>query len=173
MNTWTPLWSQVVDSSLWEEKPSVRVMFMTMLALKDADHIVRYDAYKLHKKAHITAEEAIEALDILKKPDTRRNMFKQEFDGRRIEEVEGGWLILNGQKYRDMIQKMKVREYKTQWQRDKRAGDKQVVLTGKEAERYQEAKDKSWRKRRKVVVDAGKSSGAVAAIKAGFADSTV
>ena len=55
MNTWTPLWTQIVDSSLWEEPLCVRVLFVTMLALKDAEHIVRSDAYKLHKKAHLSA----------------------------------------------------------------------------------------------------------------------
>lgn len=160
----------VVDSSLWEEKPSVRVLFMTMLALKDADHIVRYDAYKLHKKSNLTPEDTMEALDILQKPDTRRKQFDQEFDGRRIEQVEQGWLVLNGRKYRDMIQKCKIREYKTQWQRDDRAEKKDVVLTGKDAEKYEEAKTKTWHKRRKVAVDAGKEIGATSAIVAGFKD---
>ena len=127
MNTWAPLWSQVVDSSLWEEKPSVRVLFMTMLALKDADHIVRFDAYKLHKKSHLSPEETIEGLDILSKPDKRRKEFPQEFEGRRIKQVDAGYLILNGQKYRDMVHKFKVRAYKTDWEANKRAKKKSVV----------------------------------------------
>ena len=169
MNTWTPLWSQVVDSSLWEEKPSVRVLFVTMLALKDADHICRYDAYKLHKKANLTPEETKEALRILQNPDTRRKAFEQEFDGRRIQQVEQGWLILNGEKYRSMIQKMKQREYKTIWQSEKRAKDKQVTLTGGEAVEFLEAKEKSFGRRVKVARHAGKRSGASEAIKVGLA----
>ncbi len=173
MNSWTPLWSQVVDSSLWEEKPSVRVLFMTMLALKDADHIVRYDAYKLHKKAHLTAAETLEALEVLKSPDTGRQQFEQEFDGRRIEEVAEGWLVLNGAKYREMIQKMRIRQYKTDWQRDARAAEKrakEVVLTGKDAERFEQSRVQSWQKRRKVAEEAGVKAGAQEALKAGLAE---
>lgn len=166
MNTWTPLWSQVVDSSLWEEKPSVRVLFMTMLALKDADHIVRYDAFKLHKKAHLSAVDTLEALKVLSSPDERRQEFPQEHDGRRIQECEQGWLILNGEKYREMIQKMKVREYKTQWQREKRS--KEVVLTGKDAEAFEAAKNGTYHKRRKVAARAGSEVGAAAAINHGI-----
>lgn len=121
MNSWTPLWSQVVDSSLWEEKPTVRVLFVTMIALKDADHVCRVDAYRLHKRANISEEETVEALKILESPDKKRKLLKQEFEGRRIQPVEDGWLILNGQKYRSMIQKFKRREYKNEWQKKKRS----------------------------------------------------
>ena len=168
MNSWTPLWSQVVDSSLWEEKPSVRILFLTMLALKDADHVVRYDAYKLHKKANLTPDETMEALEVLKSPDKRKAAFEQEFEGRRIEEVPGGWLVLNGEKYRSMIAKLRNREYKTQWERDKRSKEKRVVLEGKDAEAFEAASDKSRRWRRKAAEDAGVKNGARQAIKEGL-----
>lgn len=121
MNSWAPLWSQVVDSSLWEEPPFVRVLFMTMLAKKDADHICRSDEYRLHKMANLSEQETAEAIKILSSPDTKRKVFKQEFEGRRIERVPEGWLILNGEKYRAMIQKLRRRAYKAQWQRDNRS----------------------------------------------------
>jgi hypothetical protein len=132
MNSWAPIWSMIVDSSLWDEPYHVRLLFITMLALKDADNIVRYDGYLLGKKAHITPEECLEAMSVLSSPDTKRQAFecleKQEFDGRRIEKVDGGWLILNGPKYRSMIQKMKNRGYKTEWQFKKRHEGRKVAV---------------------------------------------
>jgi len=98
--TWTPLWSGIVDSSLWEESGNVVKVFMTILATKDADHICRLDAYKIGKKCNIDEVEVMGILKLLASPDTRRQG-KQDFGGRRIKMVEEGWLILNGQKYRD------------------------------------------------------------------------
>lgn len=102
MNTWSPLWSGIVDSSLWEESGDVVKVFMTMLATKDSDHICRYDAYKIGKKCNLDEVEVLDILKVLASPDKRRKT-KQEFDGRRIKLVEDGWLILNGEKYRKMV----------------------------------------------------------------------
>lgn len=120
MSGWAPIWSMIVDSSLWEEPDCVCKVFVTMLALKDHDHIVRLDSYKLAKKAHKTEQEVVEALKVLSSPDTRR-IAPQEFDGRRIEKVLDGWLILNGEKYKQMMSRIHRLEYQAQWQRDYRA----------------------------------------------------
>lgn len=121
MISWSPIWSMIVESSLWEEPYHVRVLFLTMLSLKDRDDIVRWDGYKLMKKANITPQECIEALKVLSSPDTRRKDFseleEQEFEGRRIEKVDEGWLILNGAKYRALMTKMGRAEYKAEKQR--------------------------------------------------------
>lgn len=113
MNTWAPLWSGIVDSSLWDEEDAVIKVFMTMLATKDSDHVCRLTAYNLHKKTGKSETEILEILKILASPDTRRKE-KQEFDGRRIKAVEDGWLILNGEKYRAMVQKERER---ARWRR--------------------------------------------------------
>ena len=116
MNTWTPLWSKIVDSSLWTEDLHVRVLFTTMLALKDRDHIVRYNAFGLARRSNMTEELVLDALSILSSPDTKRSE-PQEHDGRRIEKVEGGWKVLNGEVYRQMMQL----EFRREYQRVKQA----------------------------------------------------
>lgn len=103
MRTWAPLWSGIVDSSIWDEPDSVCKIFLTMLALKDADHIYRGNAYNLARQARKTEVEVLDALKMLSSPDTKR-VEPQPFDGRRIEAVEEGWLILNGDKYRSLVQ---------------------------------------------------------------------
>lgn len=122
MNSWAPIWSGIVDSSLWEEDGDVVKVFMTMLATKTSDHVCELDAYSIAKKCNFRSGDGsvdeLKVLDIIKilaSPDKRRKI-RQEFDGRRIRAVEGGWLILNGAKYRDMVQKemKKSRDRKSQ-----------------------------------------------------------
>jgi hypothetical protein len=114
MNTWAPLCNGLVDSSIWEEPDHVFRVFMAMMSLKDADHVVRYDGYKLAKRIHMREEmdKVLDALKILSSPDNKRP--GQEFDGRRIEAVEDGWLLLNGEKYRELAKNemRKVRQRK-------------------------------------------------------------
>lgn len=102
VNTWAPIWNGLVDSSIWEEPDHVFRVFMAMMSLKDADHIVRMDGYKLARRIHLPLEQVTDALKVLESPDTRRP--DQEFDGRRVRKVEEGWLVLNGEKYRAMVQ---------------------------------------------------------------------
>src|SRR5688500_16375361 len=103
MRTWTPLWNSVVESSLWDEPDLVCKVYLTMLALKDYDHVVRLDAYGIGKKARKSETEVFEALKVLANPDTKK-ITPQAFEGRRIKAVEGGWLSLNGEKYRALVQ---------------------------------------------------------------------
>ncbi len=103
MNTYSPLFSFVVDSSLWCEEDATIKVFLTMLAVKDADHIVRFTAFQLARKCNKTEQEILDALLVLASPDKKR-IEPQEHQGRRIKKVEGGWLVLNGQKYKEMAQ---------------------------------------------------------------------
>lgn len=120
MNTWAPLFSKIVDSSLWCEPDFVVKVFITMLAKKDADHVVRGSAFNIASWAKKTEKEALEALRVLSSPDTRR-LEPQPFDGRRIERVEGGWLVLNGQSYQDLMRGINRRQYKAAKQAEYRA----------------------------------------------------
>lgn len=79
-------------------------VFMTMLAVKERDHVVRMNAYNLAQLAKKTEAEVLQALKVLSEPD-RKRLQPQPNDGRRIAKVDGGWLILNGQKYQDEMVK--------------------------------------------------------------------
>lgn len=102
MNTWAPLWSGIVDSSLWEESGDVVKVFMTILATKDSDHICRLDAYKIARKCALDELAVLDILKVLAGPDKRRKG-KQLHDGRRIKMVEDGFLVLNGEVYRKKV----------------------------------------------------------------------
>lgn len=120
MNTWTPLWSKIVDSSLWEEQDFVVKVFITMMAKKDADDICRGSAYNIANWSRKTEAETLEALKILSSPDTKR-LEPQPYEGRRIEKVEDGYLILNSKYYKEMMSKMYRREYQREKQAEYRA----------------------------------------------------
>ena len=131
MNTWSPLFSKIVDSSLWDEDDFVVKIFITMLAKKDADHVVRGNAYNIAQWAKKPTEEArvIEALKRLQEPDTKR-LEPQLFEGRRVEKVADGYLILNGQFYENLMRAANRRAYKAAKQREYRSRDSNAETKG-------------------------------------------
>jgi hypothetical protein len=120
MNRFAPLFSQIVDSSVWQEPDHVRIVFITMLAKKDSDHVVRATAFNIARWANKTEKEVLDAFRVLSSPDKRR-LEPQEYDGRRIQKVEDGWLILNGDKYEKMMKKLAEQARKAKWARENRA----------------------------------------------------
>jgi hypothetical protein len=123
VNTWAPIFSRIVDSSLWLEPDYVVKVFLTMMAKKDSDMVVRGSAFNISQWAKKSEQETLDALKILSSPDTKR-IEKQLYEGRRIERVEDGWLILNGKLYRDLMVAENERARKRRWAAQKRAQDK-------------------------------------------------
>lgn len=136
MNTWAPLFSKIVDSSIWLEPDFVVKVFITMLAKKDADQVVRGSAFNISQWAKKTEAETLKALKILAAPDSRR-LEPQPFEGRRIEKVADGWLILNGQSYEEMMRKVNRREYKrikqAEYRKNARGGETHAQRTAGQA----------------------------------------
>lgn len=129
LESWCPLFSKIVDSSIWREDDLVVKVFLTLLAKKGPDHIVRASAFTIGEWAKKTEAEALKALKVLASPDTKR-LEKQPFDGRRIEKVEGGWLILNGQTYEEEMRRISRRAYKAKKEREYRNKKRGKPLTG-------------------------------------------
>lgn len=127
MNTWSPIFSCIVDSSLWLEPDYVVKVFLTMMAKKDSDMVVRGSAFNISQWAKKSEQETLDALKILSSPDTKR-IEKQLFEGRRIERVEDGWLILNGKLYRDLMVQENERARKRRWAAERRAQVRQEKL---------------------------------------------
>lgn len=102
-NSWSPIWQGILDSSIWEEPDHVLRVFVALLSLKGMDDVVQFDDYKLARRIHMDLDmpRFLDALRILASPDLKRP--GQEFEGRRIEKVDGGWKLLNGEKYREMM----------------------------------------------------------------------
>lgn len=129
MRSWTPLWSMIVKSSLWREPDWVMKVFITMLALADQDDIYRGTAFNLADDSKKSEQEVLEALKVLSSPDTLR-IEKQPFEGRRIQAVNDGWLILNRRKYRELLQLEMKRARDARAQATARAKKKLKALRG-------------------------------------------
>ena len=146
MTSFAPVFSKIVESSLWSEPDYVCKVFVTLLAIKNSDHVARITAYALGRKcwpADLDGAEkrALDALAILGAPDTRR-IEPQPYEGRRIQKVEDGWLILNGQAYEDMAREITRKIYKARWERDRRAKEKKQADEGKVSEGYRRLEEK-------------------------------
>jgi hypothetical protein len=98
MPGWTKLHSRIVVSSIWQEPDHVRLLWITMLAMADADGIVEASVGGLAKVANLSPELTREALETLMGPDSDSS---DETTGERILAVPGGWFIINHASYRD------------------------------------------------------------------------
>jgi hypothetical protein len=114
----TKLFNTIVTSTIWQEDDKTRIVWITMLAIADHDGIVSAAVPGLASVAHVDVGSTEKALKNLASPDEYSRT--QDFEGRRIEVIDGGWLILNYEKYRKMLSEEERKEYKAKWIRQKR-----------------------------------------------------
>jgi len=99
MSNFTLLWSKILDSSIWiKESKETRLVWITMLAMKDKDGRVSAAKIGLADRAKVSLEECEQALKVFLAPDPHDTSKVNE--GRRIHEVPGGWQIVNHEIYR-------------------------------------------------------------------------
>lgn len=89
----------ILDSSIWLEPHPTRLLWITMLAMANEFGIVEASPSGLAARARITRDEMLVGVECLSSPDPDSK--SQEYEGRRIEIVPGGWLVLNHMEYRD------------------------------------------------------------------------
>jgi hypothetical protein len=99
MVTYTKLFSDILASSIWNEPDSVRIVWITMLALSDRDGIVGASVPGLAHLARQPLEATAAALEVLSAPDPYSRT--KDHDGRRISAIDGGWQILNYERHRE------------------------------------------------------------------------
>jgi len=143
MDFYTPIFSKIVDSSLWSEPDYVVKVFLTLLAKKDRDQIVRGSAYNIAQWAKKTEAEVLDALKLLEAPDTRR-LEPQPHEGRRVQRVPDGWLILNGLYYQNLMSTVNRRAYKAGKEKERRARRKNTGEDGKPASSAFMAKERRY-----------------------------
>lgn len=99
MSSFALLWGKILESSLWiQESKETRLVWITMLAMKDYNGVVQASIVGLADRAKVSLEECQEALRVLLSPDQHDTSKVEE--GRRIREVPGGWQIINHDMYR-------------------------------------------------------------------------
>lgn len=98
--SYTKLHSSIIHSTIWQSPKHVKILWITMLAMTDQHGEVMASVPGLAKAADITVEECEDGLAYLARPDKYSRTPDNE--GRRIEEVKGGWAVLNHDAYRKL-----------------------------------------------------------------------
>jgi hypothetical protein len=103
------LFTKILDSSIWLEPTTTRITWITLLAAMDETGYAHFSAIEnLAARARVTKEEAEAAVKCFTEPD--QNSENQEHGGKRIERVPGGFLVLNAQAHRDMMNREHQKE---------------------------------------------------------------
>jgi hypothetical protein len=120
----TKLFNSILDSTIWQEPPPTKLVWITMLAMADRNGEVHASIPGLAKRAGVTLSECEHALECLLSPDKYSRT--QDHEGRRIKEIDGGFRLLNHGKYRALLSAEERREYNRQKQAEYRASQKRV-----------------------------------------------
>lgn len=98
---YTKFFSDLVDSSIWDEPPEVCKVWVTLLVLCNSDGFVRGSVGWLAGKARVSRETCEIALRKFQSPDSKSRT--PDNDGKRIEQLDDGWLVLNYLAFRDRL----------------------------------------------------------------------
>lgn len=101
MTGYTKLFSRIVTSTIWSEPNDCRVLWITMLALKERDNVCRATVPGLAKLAGLSIEDTVKYLEKFMGPDKWSR--DQDDEGRRLRKADDGWLFINGEKYQELM----------------------------------------------------------------------
>lgn len=113
IGNWTKLYRNTIYSTIWQEPPGIRVVWITMLMLADSEGYVGASVPGLAAAANVDLGVAEAALGQFKMPDKYSR--SRQHDGRRIVDAPGGWHILNFLEHRNGAE-----DQREKWARQKR-----------------------------------------------------
>lgn len=117
-DTYTKLFSSITASTIVSEPVATRWAWVTMLAAVKSDGCVYGSIPGLARLANLTIEEIEAALACFMGPDPYSRT--PDNDGRRIEKIDGGWRLLNHEKYDNTRNMAERSAYKREWDRKHR-----------------------------------------------------
>jgi hypothetical protein len=124
---YTKLFSSITESTVWcGTSPALKIVWITMLAKADKIGRVHMSIPGLAKLAEVSIQEAEDAIEKLLQPDTYSRT--HDYEGRRVETIDGGWRLLNFSKYRDLINEEERKAYKAEHARKSRAAAKELTF---------------------------------------------
>lgn len=94
------LFASITDSSIWSENNETRILWVTMLAMSDQFGRIYAAVPGLAHRARLSIQETEIGLRRFLAPDPFSRC--KDNDGRRIEEIDGGWRLLNYFHYREL-----------------------------------------------------------------------
>jgi hypothetical protein len=115
MPNYIKLFDSILTSGIWGADDKTRIVWITMLVMADKNGEVHASIPGLARIAGVDVEAARSAIQLLSSPDPDSR--EKAHEGRRIEEIEGGWEILNHSKYRAMASKEESKNSNAERQR--------------------------------------------------------
>ncbi len=106
------IFEDILDSSVWDESLATRVVWLTMLIMADEEGVVRASISGIRRRASVNRQEVVDALQVLTQPDIESK--DKDFGGRRVEMINGGFLVLNYKKYREIRTKKQLADAERQ-----------------------------------------------------------
>jgi hypothetical protein len=91
MSGYTKLFSSIITSTIWGEDSDTKVVWITLLAMKDRNGEVKSTIPGLARLAGVPRECVDKAIAKFLAPDPDSRT--KDFDGRRIQEIDGGWIV--------------------------------------------------------------------------------
>ncbi len=127
---YSKIFTKILDSSIWLESNPTRIVWLTFLAAMDETGFAQFASpANVAHRARVSAEEAEAAINCLCSPDA--NSSDPDNEGRRLERVPGGWIVLNAIKYRDIVTRAvaqeKTRNRVAAWRERQKAGNAPVT----------------------------------------------
>jgi hypothetical protein len=122
--TFTKLFASITESTIWCEPDTTRLCWITMLAMSDSKGRVWGSIPGLANRARVSVDAARTAINTLLSPDPDSRTSVAE--GRRIEAIDGGWRLINHEKYRALRDQESVKATKREWAAKNRAKAKNV-----------------------------------------------
>lgn len=96
------LFTKILDSSIWLAPDPHRLVWITLIAAMDQNGYASFAcAENLASRARVSIDDTKAAIEAFEGPDPYAP--EQEYQGRRIERMDGGWLILNAEKYKNIV----------------------------------------------------------------------
>lgn len=117
--TFTKLFSSITESTIWQEDDKTRLVWITMLAMADRQGRVWASIPGLAHRARVPLHACRTALRKLAAPD--KDSRTPDHQGRRIEAIDGGWILLNHAKYREIRDHEAILESKRRYINTRRA----------------------------------------------------
>lgn len=103
------IFTKILDSSIWLETDSTRIVWLTLIAAMDETGFTQFASpANLAHRARVSLEAVDSAIKVLEGPDA--NSSDPDHEGRRIERVPGGWMVLNAGKYRELVTRAVIQE---------------------------------------------------------------
>ena len=100
------IFTKILDSSIWLAPDPHRLVWITLIAAMDQNGYAQFACIEnLAARARVSVDDTRSAVTVFESPDPFAP--EQEFEGRRIERIDSGWLsgwlVLNADKYRNIV----------------------------------------------------------------------